>query len=68
MESEELVTPVCAGRAHDPDADRDTSVAHFDAGADKALRRIARRLVVDAAAADDVVQETWLAALRQREV
>lgn len=30
------------------------------------VRRLARRLVRDAAAADDVVQETWLAALKAR--
>jgi RNA polymerase sigma-70 factor (ECF subfamily) len=29
------------------------------------LRRVARRLVADAATADDLVQDTWMAALRQ---
>ncbi|MBK6939176.1 MAG: sigma-70 family RNA polymerase sigma factor [Planctomycetes bacterium] len=32
---------------------------------DEALRKLARRLVVDAARADDVVQDAWLAALRR---
>ncbi|MEZ6014711.1 MAG: sigma-70 family RNA polymerase sigma factor [Planctomycetota bacterium] len=45
--------------------DADHGRAAYDAALDSELRRLARRLVQDAASADDVVQEAWVAALRE---
>jgi RNA polymerase sigma-70 factor (ECF subfamily) len=44
----------------------DPGLVDYDAHADRSLRRLARHLVQDAATADDVVQDAWLAALRER--